>query len=213
MKKKRIKNIALASSIVLIMVWALLGTVSTVAWFHEEDEIVNSIHFGELEIELYHKVDGNYEKVDSYTKIFDDEALYEPGYTQTVFLKVVNVGTVPFQYRLSVLPDKVTEAENVYGELFELPEYLRFGVVVRDSEEALLKEMESRDVARENAILPLETYKEDRAELDVGCEQYIAIVIYMPEDVGNEANYRGEKQPEVTLAIEALAMQLGMPEE
>ena len=42
---------------------------------------------------------------------------------------------------------------------------------------------------------------------------YAALIIYMPEEVGNVANYRGITQPEVKLGITVFAQQANAPME
>ena len=207
MKKKKITRSALALSTVLIIVWALMGTASTIAWFTDSDMIVNTFQIGDLNVELYHKTGSGYERVTEATKLFRDEALYEPGYTQTVYLKVVNEGNVPFDYKLSVLPDNIIDGINVFGQPIHLPDYLKFGVVVRDSEAELLAATENRATARTYADTALSNYDETQTDLAPGAEQYIALVVCMPENVGNEANFR-IKEASVDLGVKVKATQV-----
>lgn len=207
MKKRKITKTALAMSLVMVMVWALLGTASTVAWFHDTDAVINTFQFGELNVEVYHKTENGYERVTEETKLFDDEALYEPGYTQIVLFKVKNEGTVPFDYKLSVLPDKIVDGTNVFGQTLHLPDYLTFGIVVRDSEAEALAAVQDRKTARSFADTKLNNYDEAVTDLAVDGEQYVALVVCMPEDIGNEANYR-VKAASVDLGIKVKATQI-----
>ena len=207
MKKKRITRSALALSIVLIIVWSLLGTASTIAWFSDSDTIVNTFQFGDLNVELYRKVGNDYDLVTEGTKLFKDEALYEPGYTQVVYLKVKNAGTVPFDYKLAVLPTNIEDGTNVFGQPIHLPDYLKFGVVVKDTEEKVLAATQNRADTRNYADTKLNNYDEAQTDLAVGAEQYIALVVCMPEEIGNEANFR-IKEASVDLAVKVKAMQI-----
>ena len=207
MKKRRITKSALALSIVLIIVWSLLGTASTIAWFSDSDTIVNTFQFGDLNVELYHKVGNDYEPVTEETKLFKDEALYEPGYTQIVYLKVKNAGDVPFDYQLSVLPDNIVEGTNVFGQPIHLPDYLKFGVVVKNTEAEVLAATQDRADARSYADTALNNYDEAQTDLAVGAEQYIALVVCMPETVGNEANFR-INEASVDLGVKVQATQI-----
>ena len=207
MKKKRITRSALVLSIVLIIVWSLLGTASTIAWFSDSDTIVNTFQFGDLNVELYHKVGSEYEEVTEATKLFKDEALYEPGYTQVVYLKVKNAGTVPFDYKLSVLPDNIVDGTNVFGQPIHLPDYLKFGIVVKDTEEKVLAATQNRADTRNYADTKLNNYDEAQTDLAVGAEQYIALVVCMPEEIGNEANFRGN-EASVDLGVKVQATQI-----
>ena len=207
MKKRKITKTALALSIVLIIVWSLLGTASTIAWFSDSDTIVNTFQFGDLNVELYRKVGDDYEIVTEATKLFKDEALYEPGYTQVVYLKVKNAGDVPFDYKLAVLPDNVMIGTNMFGQPIDLREILKFGVVVKDTEEKVLAATKTREAARSYADTKLNNYDKAQTDLAVGAEQYIALVVCMPETVGNEANFR-IKEASVDLAVKVKATQI-----
>jgi len=45
-----------------------------------------------------------------------------------------------------------------------------------------------------------------------GSSRYVALIVWMPEDVGNEANYmRGSVVPRVELGITVFAQQAGAP--
>ena len=207
MKKKRITRSALALSIVLIIVWSLLGTASTIAWFSDNDVIVNTFQFGDLNVELYRKVGNEYELVTEATKLFKDEALYEPGYTQVVYLKVKNAGDVPFDYKLAVLPTNIVDGINFFGKTLHLPDYLKFGVVVKNTEAEVLAATQNRADARVYADTALNNYDETQTDLAAGTEQYIALVVCMPETVGNEANY-SIKEASVDLAVKVKATQI-----
>ena len=211
MKGKQITKLAFVLSVILLGVWLAMGTTSSLAWFHDEDAVVNSLYFGDLKIGLYHRENGDYSPVDSTTKVFQDEALYEPGYTQLVYLRVTNEGDVPFTYELSVIPDLSTLVlgTNEKGETIDLTEYLRFGVIYAASDDELLEKTANRDLARACATTPLSTYSEDRGRLEPGQSEYASLVIFMPEEVDNAANYRGDVAPSVEVGISALAKQIG----
>ena len=207
MKKKRLTRSALALSIVLIIVWSLLGTASTIAWFADSDVIVNKFQFSDFSVELYRKVGDDYELVTEGTKLFKDEALYEPGYTQVVYLKVKNAGDVPFDYKLAVIPDNIKIGTNMFGQPIDLRDYLLFGIVVKDTEAEVLAATQTREEARLYADTRLNNYDELQTDLAAGAEQYIALVVCMPEEVGNEANARGS-EASVDLAVKVKATQL-----
>lgn len=201
--KKNYKKIALALSLMLMLVWAIMGTGASLAWFTDTStEIKNIFHFAEFDLAVSHRLeDGTYEEIEFDTKVFDDEALYEPGYVQVVYLKVENRGTVPFDFKTAVNVTDYTEATNKYGQTFLLQEHLKFGLVMADTEEELEKLVDSRDLAVEKATLPLNNYSSDVAELEAKGEMYMALLVRMPEEVGDEANYRGEVIPRIELGL------------
>ncbi len=202
-KIKPYKKIALTLSLCLIVVWAILGTGTSLAWFSDTTpEVKNVFHFAEFDLVVSHRLeDGSYEEIKMDTKIFDDEALYEPGYVQVVYLKIENRGTVPFDFKTAVSVSKCTTAKNVYGNTFLLQDYLRFGLVTDGEEDKLEEKVSDREKAKLYATMPLNNYSTDIAELAAKDECYMALIVRMPEKVGNEANYRGNNIPEVELGI------------
>lgn len=215
-RKKSYTKIALTLSICLLMMWALLGTGTTIAWFTDTSEVQkNTFFIGELDLVVSHKLeDGTYEEIESDTKVFDDEALYEPGYVQVVYLKVENKGDVPFEYKLSVDVNDVTVAKSVLGNDIYLPNYLKYGVLFGADEAELTREtakvIAENEFSGETMNFPLNVYSEkDNAVLQPGSERYIALIVRMPEVVGNAANYRGTTIPRVDLGITVKASQEG----
>lgn len=201
-------------SILLLIVWCLLGTGSRAAWFSDTDSAVNSFVYGNVKVEVeYRRPDmDEFCPMTADTPIFDDEALYEPGYTQIVYLKIKNVGDVDFDYRLAVSVNDYTLAANVLGFTFALHDYLRYGTVFAETEAELLTQIPTRYASWEYAssnmgeVQRLNTYS-PRGWLAEGEEAYAALVVYMPEEVGNAANYRGDVIPRVELGVTVLASQ------
>ena len=209
-KKRIYKQIALALSLCALIVWCILGTGASLAWFTDTSPEINNIfHFSEFDLVVSHRLtDGKWEEVDSQTKIFDEEALYEPGYVQVVYLKVENKGTVPFEFYTSVNVNGCIVATNVFGQEFMLQDYLKFGVTTADSEDAMKNSVPDREKAVEIADMPLHNYDTETAVLNPGATKYIALIVRMPEEVGNVANYRGDTIPEVDLGITVKADQI-----
>lgn len=204
------KRIALILSLVALMVWAILGTGASLAWFSDTSPEINNIfHFAEFDLVVSHQLtDGKWEEVDSKTKIFDEEALYEPGYVQVVYLKVENKGTVPFEFHTAVNVNGCITATNVFGQPFMLQDYLKFGITHADSEEEMKNSVSNRGAAVEIADMPLHNYDTETAVLAAGETKYIALIVRMPEEVGNIANYRGDTVPKVELGITVKADQI-----
>jgi len=210
-KKKLYKKIALTLSLCAIIVWAVLGTGASIAWFTDTTPVVKNIfHIADFQLVVSHRLaDGTYEVMDGETQVFDDEALYEPGYVQVVYLKVENKGDIPFDFYSSVMVTDYTLARNVFGSDFELQDYLRFGVVTAETEAELESKVGTRAEAKAQAYadMPLSRYDTDKAELGAGETAYVALVVRMPEEVGNEANYRGSTIPRVELGVIVKASQ------
>ena len=203
------RKFALALSAFAIIVWLLLGAGTSLAWFVVTDEEVQNIfHFAEFDLEVSYRLpDGSWETVEGATEIFDQTARYEPGYTQVVYLKVENLGETPFNFETAVGVTDFTIATNVYGQRFYLQDYLRFGLAVADTETAMEEAVRTREQASQIATRRLSNYSTVAAPLDAKGTKYIALVVRMPEEVDNQANYRGELTPKVELGIIVRATQ------
>lgn len=214
-KTKSTKRALLASILSLLLcVTMLIG--STFAWF--TDSVTsgnNKIVAGNLDVELeYLDADGQWQKVTDTTVLFsaleadgETENLWEPGHTEIVYLKVTNAGNLALQYNLTVTASNETEFENALGETGKkLSEFLVFGQVESDDE---IEEFESREDAWEAAgsTLGLASYRASGELLETGDAKYIALIVYMPTTVGNEANYRGDVVPSVDLGVTLFATQ------
>ena len=218
MHKKKWRKAALALSAGLFVLWWALGTGATLAWFSDNDEVRNEYQIGLLKLDVSYKNDivTEYTPLEGATKAFNDEALYEPGYTQVVYLKIENNGDVDFNYKVAVTVDKVITGKNAWGEDIYLPKYLRYGVVFAESETALQEEVKNRLEARTHAPNDwgaLDTWSEISPYTFEAGENahYAALIIYMPEEVGNVANYRGFTEPRVELGITVFAQQADAP--
>ena len=202
-KQKPYKRIALALSLCAIILWGILGTGASLAWFTDTSEEVNNIfHIANFEVEVSHRTDdGKWELIDGRTDIFDDEALYEPGYVQVVYLKVENKGDRAFDFHTAVSVHGSTTATNVFGQKFWLHEHLKFGVAIADSESEMEELVSTREKANAIANMKLQNYSTEVAALEPGGVAYMALIVRMPEEVGNEANFRGDVVPKVELGI------------
>lgn len=210
----RLKKVALSVSLLLVVAWCVLGTGASLAWFTDTDEEVKNIfHFAEFDLEVSHRLeDGTWEKVEQGTRLFDDEALYEPGYVQVVYLRIENKGEVPFDWKTAVTVTDYTEPTNIFGQKFHLQDYLKFGLATAETEEKLFELVATRDLAEEVANMPLNHYYEndyttDASELGAQEMTYLALIVRMPENVTNIANYRGDIIPRVELGVIVSATQ------
>ena len=220
MNKRKWTKAALAFSACLFVLWWALGTGATLAWFSDHDIVRNEFQVGLLKLDVSYRNDivTEYTPLQGATKAFNDAALYEPGYTQVVYLKIENVGDVDFRYKVAVTVEKSQNGKNAWGEEIYLPNYLRYGVVFGTTEAEVQQQVKDRLAAKSlapnewgtlgtwSAISPYTfTVGEDA--------HYAALIIYMPEEVGNAANYRGFTEPRVELGITVFAQQANAPME
>ncbi len=216
-KKISYKRIALALSLCALMIWGVLGAGTSLAWFADTSPEINNIfHFADFNLKVsYLDANRDWAEVFSQTDIFDQDAKYEPGYVQVVYLKVENEGTAPFRFYTAVNVNGCTPATNMSDETFLLHDYLKFGITITDTPEDMKNSVADRDTAIAIANEPLHKYYEigqyyetDTNELAPGATKYMALVVRMPEEVGNVANYRDDTVPKVELGITVKADQI-----
>jgi len=212
LNRKKWRKAALAFSAFLFVLWWALGTGATLAWFSDHDTVRNEFQIGLLDLDVNFKNDTVtvYTPLQGSSEVFNDHALYEPGYTQVVYFEILNKGNVDFDYKLTVKIQDEKKAVNVFGQEFYLRHYLKFGVVTGDTEDAVKEQVKNRLAAREKAgLYPLQTWSTpEKYSLDANREpHYAALILYMPEEVDNVANYRGGIVPEIELGIIVHAQQ------
>ncbi len=217
MHKKKWTKAALALSACLFVLWWALGTGATLAWFSDTDAVRNEFQVGLIDLDVSYKNDivTEYTPLQGATKAFNDEALYEPGYTQVVYLQIVNNGDVDFQYKVAVTVENVDIGKNQWGEEIYLPNYLRYGIVFGQTEAEVQAQVKDRITAQTAAVRTLGTWSDISPytfEAGEGAH-YAALIVYMPEEVGNAANYRGITPPRVELGITVFAQQANAPME
>ena len=201
--KKLYKKIALTFSLAAIVLWAILGTGASLAWFTDTSEEVNNIfHIADFDINAsYYDKNGNWVDIDGRSDIFNNEALYEPGYVDIVYLKIENAGDVAFNFKTAVSVVDYTPGTNAFGMQVNLQDSLRFGIVFAPTKAELDVKLSTRELAKSAANMRLNNYSTDQCELAAGAEAYIAIVVRMPEEIGNEANFVRTNGAEVELGI------------
>ena len=210
-RSKLIRKIALVVSLGLLLLWIVLGTGASLAWFTDTSTPVKNIfNVANFDLEVsFRDEQGNWKPIEGRSDIFDDEVLYEPGYVQVVYLRIENKGNIPLDCKTAVSVMNYTTATNYYGQEFVLHEYLKFGVAYADSEAAMDALVENRTQAKMIASDDLSDYASDVGSLNAGREKYMVIVVRMPEEVTNEANYRKNEIPMVELGIVMQATQQG----
>lgn len=208
-KKLPYKRMVFALSVLLTILWAVLGTGTSLAWFNDDThEIKNVFNMASFEADVAYRLpNGDYDTIEGKTDIFDDEALYEPGYTQVVVLRIQNNGTLPFHYQTAVYVHDYVPGYSVLQQTFLLQNYLQFGMVSAATEDALDALIATREKAAAITTGTLGDSISDPEPLAPGATAYIALVVRMPEDVDNIANYRDGKQPKVVLGISVSATQ------
>ena len=212
------KRALLTSVLALVLSLAMLAG-STFAWFTDTASTgVNRIVSGNLDVGLeYWGVGEDGQKTwltaENSEDLFDENALWEPGYTQIVYLKVKNNGNLALTYAMQITPVHEQLGINVDGEEFKLSDYIQFGWAVITVGEDDTFQFADRDAARaavgEGAQLGKTLHRQAAEPMEAGAEELVALVAWMPEDVGNEANY-STVQPTIELSLKILATQAGV---
>ena len=214
---KNTKRALLSSVLALFLCFAmLLGT--TYAWFTDSVTSANNvIQSGNLDIELDYWNGNAWDTVEGADDIINGD-LWEPGYTKVAYLRLRNAGSLALKYQLGVNILSEKEGINQAGDTFRLSNYIMFGVVedLNGETNAYTKD----DAGRTKAIADVtdakkiyEGYtKADSLAANSGYV-YLAMVVYMPTDVGNVANHNGTDIPKIDLGINVFATQMTAEED
>ena len=209
------KRALLTSVLALVLSLAMLAG-STFAWFTDTASTgVNRIVSGNLNVGLeYWGVGEDGKKTwltaENSEELFDKNALWEPGYTQIVYLKVKNNGNLALTYAMQITPVHETVGVNVDGEEFKLSDYIKFGwttfTVDENEKPAALDREKAQTGVGDGAQLGKTLHRQAAKPMKAGAEELVALVAWMPENVGNEANY-STVQPTIELSLKVLATQ------
>ena len=188
--KRATKRALLTSAMALVMcVVMLVGT--TFAWFTDTASTgVNKIQAGNLDVKLMYSTDmAEWKEATDQTKLFDDNALWEPGYTQVVYLKVVNAGNLALKYEVSTNAYDMERGKNAAGELFYIDKFLRIGTATTENAFNGRSDAIAAIAGSEKNMGKEMQISDDWAVLDPKAESKpFAVIVYMPTTVGNEAN-------------------------
>ena len=215
---KSTKRALLVSVMAMVICFTmLLGT--TFAWFTDSEVSNNNIiKSGNLDVTFEYSLDNgaNWENVATSTEIFDENALWEPGYTDVVYLRVRNVGTLALNYQVGITKNDETSGTNVNGASFNLSDYIKYSVInLGTSYTPYSNAAAAIDVAEATGAETLSQlpYASETgsitAETSGEVYHYFAIVVYMPTSVDNVANYKvGTTAPQVELGVKLVATQM-----
>ena len=211
MTKANNKKALLSSAFALLVSIAMLiGT--TFAWFTDTaSTAVNKIQAGNLDIELAYKnstTRGEFKEANKETPVFDNNALWEPGHVEYVVLKVSNTGSLALKYKLGINIASETGSTNVNNNAFKLSDYIRFAVL-NDDQSSL--DRDALVAAATDSKLIKEGYTAENHLTATGTDnsqKVVTLVVWMPTDVGSEANHKTEvTAPSIDLGISVAATQ------
>ena len=186
---KSTKRALISSTLAILMCVAML-IGSTFAWFTDTaSTAVNKIQAGNLDIELeYSKDFTEWIKVNDTTKLFEESALWEPGRTEVVYLRVKNAGNLALKYTLGIYNLYENRGKNVAGDFYYLSNFVKLGAAEAD---AAYADRAAAISAVQDSAKTLKSIGDTGvvgADLAVNNEKVYAMVLYMPTEIGNEAN-------------------------
>lgn len=208
---KSTKRALIISVLTIFMCVAMLiGT--TFAWFTDTASTgVNKIQAGNLDVKLMYSTDmQTWKEATEQTKLFDDNALWEPGYTQVVYLKVVNAGNLALKYETGFSKNYTSNrGKNVNGDWYRVDNYLKIGTAETTTKFENREAVWSAIAANERTLAKDVMLTDGWITLNPGKESApFAVAIYMPTLVGNEANASRLRPSSVSgLGIEVRATQ------
>ncbi len=204
MKKTKL---AFMQSVVALLLCLAMLIGSTFAWFTDSvTSGINHIVAGNLDVELEYRTQaGAWKPLTEGTNVFAENANWEPGYTEVVYLRVSNKGNLALKYQLGVNIVSETPSINVNGQPFRLSQFIHFGAVA-DRSDKFASRTEAVQAVTSSKLIS-EGYSKQNS-LQPNGEQYVALVVYMPESVGNDANHAtGQDVPTINLGISLVATQ------
>ncbi len=201
---------ALSISMVSLLVCIVMLVGATFAWFSESESTgVNNIVTGTLDIELSYMnaTMGQFREIESGTEnLFVNPAgglvQWNPGVVSVCYFKIENAGSLALKYLLYVNYKDLVTSGNI-----KLSDALKTAIVEWDGQTRL-----SREEAIKAATGHADTLGYQNVavkEMQAGADpRYVAMIVYMPAETGNEFNLNMGQPLKIQLGINLLAGQL-----
>ena len=203
--RKSTKRALLVSVLSLVLCFTMLiGT--TFAWFTDSVTSANNIIMsGNLDIELEYWNGTDWVDVNGASDVITGDR-WEPGYVDTAYLRIKNAGSLALKYKLGVNIVKESAGVNAAGNTFKLSDYIYYDVV--DGQKPTFADRAAA-MAYATESVKISTPYVKTGELEAETDYvYLAMLVYMPETVGNVANHNGTTVPKIELGINIAATQL-----
>lgn len=209
----RNKKRALIASITSLVLCVAMLLSTTYAWFTcQVSNDGNRIKTGILGVELW-KFDAtdyiNISTEETQGNIFTEDTIWEPGYTQIVFLQVKNTGSLALNYNIlldidvdegntanlaNVLDYAIVSGAKATDDVFQDLSTLTWAAVAQMGETGTIGDAMNEDglitAAPNGALLPNES-------------DYFALAVHMDEEAGNEYQECG-----ITIGVDVVAEQM-----
>lgn len=206
---------ALTMSIVSMLVCCTMLIGSTFAWFTDTVSTgVNQIVAGNLDVTMEYAVLNDSGEFVEWKDAQDADSLFtgslwEPGHTEVVYLKIKNAGSLALKYQFAMSISETEAVSIATGKIFKLSDYIKYGITEANGETGAYANADEAVDAVKSSALPLANYSRSGKLLNSGDEAYLALVVFMPYDVPNDANYDSEKSaaPTIDMGITLIATQ------
>ncbi len=215
---KTTKRALLTSALAILACVAMLMGATFAWFTDAASTGVNRIVSGNLDIEVSYakeEMDENgqltgrlteYQTIEESTEVFDPNALWEPGRVEYIAFLVENKGSLALKYRLSLNILAQKAGINKAGNEFWLADHLCASVKAADeknfafgsgygstgipSNDAFMAKANDLSKAGTSLALAKKPLSDAFVEgtLEAGEKQAVAMAVWMPESVGNEAN-------------------------
>lgn len=188
MKKRNGLKRTLALAVISVLVALSMFVGTTFAWF--TDSVTSSgniIASGKLDVTMEYKNNlSDKEWTDASTTAIFNYDNWEPGYTEVKYVKVANVGTLDFDYQITIYPNITPTAGEVnLSDVIDV--YVLKGATANFTSFADVQTnavaMGSMTDMMGKVLVNGSLYDEDVANAS---EEIIAIVLHMQETAGNE---------------------------
>jgi predicted ribosomally synthesized peptide with SipW-like signal peptide len=199
----------LAVSAASLLVCAALFAGTTYAWFTDSASSgISSIKSGNLDLtmEYYDAATKSYVSAEN-VDLFDSSALWEPGYTQVVYLKLSNAGSLAFDETFTIDVQSETAGTSVSGNSYKLSDVLQYAVFDYTFS-ADGDWQKTRDEIQALSSSALNTPYQVTMPMQPSETKYVGVAVWMPASTGNDANPQtGSTPPSITLKLDAQAKQ------
>lgn len=193
--KNALRRTLLLSVLATLLCLAMLAG-TTFAWFTDTASTgVNQILAGNLDVKLMYSTDmTTWKEATTDTQMFDNNALWEPGRTEVIYLKIVNNGNLDLKFQTNFARGyRVTRGKSVLGNYYYIGDYLKIGTAETDTAFATREDAQAAIAATEKPLTKGVQLTDGWITLEAGqSTNPLAVVLYMPADVGNEANAKSK---------------------
>lgn len=184
------KRNVIVSAIMIIVTCLSLMAGGTYAWFTDTaSTAVNKIQSGNLDVKLEYSTDCSaWANVTEDTKVFQESTSWEPGRTETVYLRVTNAGSLAMKYSVGIYNLYDSTGKNVAGDKYRLSDFVKLGAAETTAAYADRQTAIDAVSGTADTLYHIGDKGIIGASLKANESKTYAMVLYMPTEVGNEAN-------------------------